>query len=105
MGFLDRLFKGKGKRRQPQDPEAVQRHFNLGAQHGQNEEWQKAITEFKAVVAMQPDHAAAHQMLALSYGAIMDRASALRHYERLKKLDPKRAQQLAAQPMFAILLR
>ena len=105
MGFLDRLFKGKGRGRQPQDPQAVQRHFNLGTQYGQSEEWHKAIAEFKAVVALDPDHAAAHQMLALSYGAIMDRDSALRHYELLKKLDPTRARQLAAQPMFAILLR
>jgi len=105
MGFLDKLFKGKGKPKQPQNVEAVRRHFKLGTQYGQREEWQKAIAEFKEVVALDPDHAAAHQMLALSYGAIMDRDSALRHYERLKKLDPTKARQLAAQPMFAILLR
>jgi Tfp pilus assembly protein PilF len=105
MGFLDNLFKGRSKMKQPKDQQAVQRHFKKGTQYGQNEKWRQAIAEFKAVVEIQPDHAGAHQMLALSYGAIMDRTSALRHYELLKKLDPKRAQQLAAQPAFAVLLK
>jgi Tfp pilus assembly protein PilF len=101
MGFLDKLFKGK----QRQDQEAIRRHFKKGTQYGQNQEWHKAIAEFEAIVAIKFDHAGAHQTLALSYGAIMDRSSALRHYELLKVLDPTKARQLAAQPAFKILLK
>ena len=99
MGFLDKLFGGKAKQKEAEE------HLERGIAHSQREDWPKAIQEFEEAVRINPDLAKAHQLLALYYGAVMDKEKALEQYGVLKKLDPKLAQQLANTPAFSLLLR
>jgi len=79
--------------------------FAQGARHAQRQEWPQAIAAFQEAVRLKPDFAQAHQMLALSYGAVMDTQAALKHYEILKGLDEHLAQHLADTPAFMLILR
>ncbi|GAG30820.1 unnamed protein product, partial [marine sediment metagenome] len=83
----------------------AEEHLRKGINHSQKEHWRPAIEEFKKAVELRPDFAKAHQLLAMAYGAVMDRKSALKHYETLKKLNPTMAKQLANTPAFSLLLR
>jgi tetratricopeptide (TPR) repeat protein len=47
---------------------------------------------FKEAVRLKPDYGEAHFNLALTYVALKDRKAALDEYNRLKKVDPKLAE-------------
>ena len=48
---------------------------------------------FKEAVRIKPDYSEAHFNLALAYVALNDKKGALEQYNRLKKLDPKLAEE------------
>jgi len=90
---------------EPAKQRQAEEHLRRGISHSQKENWRPAIEEFRKAVELEPDFAKAHQLLAMSFGAVMDKKNALKHYQTLKKLNPAMAKQLANTPAFSLLLR
>ncbi len=63
----------------------------LGASHLRLGEPEKAVAPLERVVAAQPEHAEAHQMLAEAHLALERFADAARHFSRLTELAPGNA--------------
>jgi Flp pilus assembly protein TadD len=51
-------------------------------------DWSGAIRSFRAVIAKEPTHADAHNMLGYSYRSSGDLTSAMRHYQEALRLLP-----------------
>ena len=64
---------------------------NLGTVYFRTKRYKEAAAAFKEAIRLKPDYGEAHFNLALTYIALNDRKAALDQYNRLKKVDPKLA--------------
>ena len=69
----------------------------LGWAYSKLRRWPEAAAAFEQAVRLNPDDPALRGALAGCYLGLGDREAALKEYETIKKLDPKTAQQVAAQ--------
>ena len=72
-------------------PGNAETNNNLGTVYFRTKRYQEAAAAFKEAVRIKPDYSEAHFNLALAYVALKDKKGALDQYNRLKKLDPKLA--------------
>lgn len=117
MGILDWLFRKRETQEKDQTAkrqttkekdhtvQQAEELFRIGAEYGQKQQWQQCIEALQEAIRIKPDFAKAHQLIALAYVAIMDKDSAMKHYEILKKLDPVLAKQLEETPSFIMMTR
>lgn len=63
-------------------------HFQLGRLYYNQDELDKAISEFKQVIILFPNHSNAHFSLGLAYERKGRRKSALREFEKVLELNP-----------------
>ncbi len=79
----NRLLKGKYP-----DENAIL-HYNLGVLYTQNQNYDKAIFEFKKVLELKPDDAEANYNLGVIYGEYLnDRREAINYFKRYLALAP-----------------
>jgi len=76
-----------------QDEQMAAAHNSLGALRLKQGDIDAGEREIRRALADRPDLALAHFNLALAYVALKDRKAALEEYNRLKKVDPKLADQ------------
>ena len=62
--------------------------MNVGITHLQQGEFEKAISRFKQVLALDKDHSHAHQWIGDTYKAMDDLVSAEVHHKKAYEIDP-----------------
>ena len=77
------------------DPENAELHFELAMTYMRSGKHRECIDIFKQIIKLEPDHIEANFYLGGMYVIhLKDKVLASQVYEKLKKLDPKRAKQL-----------
>ena len=80
-------------------PANAETNNNLGTVYFRTKRYQEAVASFKEAVRIKPDYSEAHFNLALTYVALNDKKGALEQYNRLKKLNPKLAEEFSRKYM------
>jgi tetratricopeptide (TPR) repeat protein len=76
-------------------PDYATANYNLGIACYALGRYQEAIDAYKQAIKLKPDDIDAHYNLGIAYLGIKDKASALKEFEILKKMDLVRASQLS----------
>jgi tetratricopeptide (TPR) repeat protein len=67
---------------------------NLGYCYRKVRDNQKALEAYRRAIELRPDFQSAHEYIGRLYIALGNREMAMRHYEILRRLDPKMAEEL-----------
>lgn len=69
-------------------PLIAQNHVNLGALYAQQNNWEKAIEEFKTAIKIEPKYERAYHNLATAYYVLKKYDLAVENYQKALSLDP-----------------
>lgn len=76
------------------DPRFVEAWTNLGYAYRKLKDYTRSVEAYRRALDLRPDYAPAHDYLARTYLAMGNREGAMRHYEILRRLDPRMAERL-----------
>ncbi len=76
------------------DPDNANAYYGLGYASYSLKKYDDALTAFKHAIELKPDNAFAHSKIGLVYIAKKNREEAMNHYQKLKTLDNKLAEEL-----------
>ncbi len=76
------------------EPRFVEAWTNLGYAYRKIKDYARSVEAYQRALSLRPDYAQAHDYLARTYLAMGNREGAMRHYEILRRLDPRMAERL-----------